>query len=171
LLGTWVADDCLLREGADLDVDSARVPLPQREHRVHRRQPADCVHVGERAHRGRPVAETVVDCSARTLDDLRDRVLALQVPRALDRLLEHLRSRLNELGAGVALVQMDVAVDEALRDESAAGIRLLAVGRELRGDRGDPAAVDAELPEAVPAAETGVANHMLHALTRWAWSV
>src|SRR5262249_48404005 len=63
--------------------------------------------------------------------------------------------------------QMDVAVDEALREESAAGIRLLAAGRELRGDRGDPAAVDAELPEAVPAAETGVANHMLHTLTRW----
>ena len=134
VLRAGVAEQAVLREGHDLQVDHAAELLAQREQRDHALEPRLGVDVGEREHVAYAVAYRLEHRPARVRLDPAPVVAVLHRRGELDGVQRgaHVAGGVRREG-GVAdpvqrvdLVEVHVAVDEALGDQGAGGVDLLA---------------------------------------------
>ena len=145
VLRAGVAQQAVLRERHDLQVDHAAELLAQREQRDHALEPGLGVDVGERQHVAYAVPDRLEHGLARVGLDPAPVVAVLHRGGELDRVERraHVTRGVRREG-GVAdpvqrvdLVEVHVPVDEALGDQGARGVDLLAAGERRLLDRGD----------------------------------
>ena len=169
LLGTRVAQQPVLREGHDLQVRDPAELLAQRQQRDHTLEPRLGVDVGEGQHVPDAVPDGLEHRTSGVRLDPGAVVVRLDRRGELDRgergghVTGGVRRerRVSDPVEGVHLVEVQVAVDEALGDQGAAGVDLLAAADRLLGDRGDPVAVDADPPATLAAAQRRVGDHQV----------
>ena len=166
LLGTRVAQQPVLRERHHLQVHDAAELLAQRQQRDHALQPRLGVDVREGQHVAHAVPDGLDHRPPGVRLDPGAVVVGLHRGRQLDR-----RERGGHVAGGVRrqrgvtdpiegvhLVEVQVAVDEALGHQGTGRVDLLAPTDPVLGDLGDPVAVDADPPAPLAAAQGRVGD-------------
>ena len=165
LVGARVVEQPFLRKDADLDVDGPLVLLDQGQHAFEAPQADDRVDLQLGAHVGGAVQDAFLERLLPALVDVLRRERLLDPGDLADGLLQiaALRSAAIE---DAGLVQMDMGLDEARGDQPAAGVDLLAPGREAGLDGGDAAALDADVHRGPirTVIDPGVAQDSVHVL-------
>src|SRR6185436_13855439 len=152
----------LLREGDDLEGDQAREAALELEQALHGHEPADGVHVGEAAHRRGAVDDRGLDHRRGAFGDLLHRVVALEVPGDLDRLLQRLGLVLAHDVAEHALVEVLVGVDEPGHEQATAAVVFGIRGRvDARFDGRDAVVLQGHVERALASAQCHVPDDLL----------
>ena len=185
LLGAGVAQQAVLREGDDLEVDHTPELLAQRQQRDHALQPGLGVDVGEGQHVPDAVSHRLEDRPPGVRLDPAAVVVRLHRRGQLDRgergghvaggvrRQSGVADLLDDTVEGVHLVEVQVAVDEALGDQSAGRVDLLAAGDRVLRDGSDASAVDPDPPAALAAAQGRVGDDQVvvgHGSSGPSWS-
>ncbi len=144
LVGTRIVEQPLLRKDADFKVDGPGIVLDERQHALEAAQPDDRIDLQMGAHVGGALEDRLLQRARGTRMD----ILGCE---SLFR-LGNLRDRFFEIAAvgGTAvkdagLVEMDMRLDKARRDETTAEIDRFALGGQLRLNRDDLAVLDPDV--------------------------
>ena len=147
-LGAGIVEKPLLRKYADLQIDRPGVLLDKRQDAFEPAQTDAGIDFEVGAHVGGAVEDRLFQRAHRAAVDILGRECRLGLGSFRDRLLE-----ITALGLAAiedaGLVEMNVRFDESGRDQAAADVDRLTLGRQTRCDRRNPPVGDADVGQFV----------------------